>query len=311
MLGLGGWDAVLLEIVMPDLDGIAVLRAIKMDTELRKIPVVMVSGHADANRLATCLDAGADDFLSKPIHPAVLSARVRSAVIRKWQADAERCREAETLEEQARSDQLLHAIFPAYAVDSLRASGTVAPRRYDNVSVIFCDIVGFTSHCEHHAPEVVVAYLDELYRAFEAVCEAVGVEKIKTIGDAFMAAAGLDHRSSDTAAAAMACARAFVAAAATSSAGWQVRVGIATGPVVAGVVGGAKYAYDLWGDTVNTAARIESLAQPGEVWCCETTRRAAGEAERVEFAGNVTPKGKGRIKVYRVTRPSRPVRDEE
>ncbi len=301
MIRIANWDAIMLDIVMPGVDGIEVLRAIKTNPALRRIPVIMVSGHTDTARLATCLDAGADDFLNKPIDPAVLQARLRGNILRKLFADAERVRLRELRDEQERVDRFLHASFPAHTHESLRSFGHIAPRKHAEVSMVIANVLGFSRYCETHAPEVVVTYLDDLVRRFEAVAAEHGVEKIRTVGGRFIGAVGLDDRVPVPARAARDCAAAMVRAASESLAGWQIRVGIATGPVIAGVVGGSHCSYDLWGGTVEVAERVEGVAAPGEVWCCERTWRRTlhDRSESATFAGTVHGPGGERVKLFR------------
>src|SRR6185437_16076716 len=130
------------------------------------------------------------------------------------------------------------------------ASGRLRPRRHEDVAVLFCDIVGFTEYCDRNPPETVVANLESLVDHFEAIVERHGLEKIKTIGDAFMATAGLMRYIDNPALAAADCGLAMVDAAKSHEAGWQVRIGIHCGAVVAGVLGKKSFVFDLWGDTV-------------------------------------------------------------
>lgn len=301
LVRLANWDAILLDIVMPGLDGVEVLRAIKANPSSQRIPVIMVSGHTDSARLATCLDAGADDFLQKPVDPAVLQARLRGNVLRKLLADAERDRVRELHDERERVDRYLYASFPAHTHQALREVGHVAPRKHAEVALVVANVLGFARYCETHAPEVVVTYLDDVVRRFEAVAADHGVEKLRTTGARFVGVVGLDDRVEQPARAARACAAAMVRAASTSLAGWQVRVAVATGPVIAGVVGGSQHAFDLWGTTVEVAERIEGLAAPGEVWCCERTWSASqGDGnDHATFAGTVQGAAGSRVKLFR------------
>src|SRR5262249_6483626 len=146
-------------------------------------------------------------------------------------------------------------ILPAPAVSELKATDRILPRRYEGVAVMFTDIVNFTAYCDAHEPEDVVSNLQLLVEACESAAASHGLEKIKTVGDAFMAAAGLLTPHDDPVMATVRGAFAMAEAARQVPAGWRLRVGIHLGPVVAGVVGRSKFTYDLWGDTVNVAAR--------------------------------------------------------
>src|SRR5262249_6090088 len=160
---------------------------------------------------------------------------------------------------------LLHAILPAPIVAELTATGAVQPRRRDRVGILFADIVGFTSYCERHAPEEVVEHLRRLVDAFEETAALHGVQKIKTIGDSFMAAAGLLEEVDNPVLPCVRSAREMIARAKELPPHWDVRVGVHAGSVVAGLLGSRQYLYDLWGAAVNTAARVEALGVPGAV----------------------------------------------
>ena len=163
------------------------------------------------------------------------------------------------------ADELLHALLPKKAADEIRSIGTVIPRRYENVAVLFCDVTNFTSYCDKHEPEDVVSRLDALFVIFERVAARHGLEKIKTIGDGFMAAGGLLQEIDDPIGSAVRCGLEMASTLIDARLGWEVRVGVHAGPVVAGVVGQERYQFDIWGDTVNVAARMSDKATPGRV----------------------------------------------
>ena len=200
-------------------------------------------------------------------------------------------------EQRRRSDRLLLSILPASIAERLKASSDVIADRIDEVTVIFVDVVGFTTLAASVSPESLVDLLDEIFRRFDHLAERFGVEKIKTIGDAYMAVVGLPEPRADHAFAAAQFALAAKAAlaeyAAESGRAIQVRVGISSGTVVAGVIGTRKFAYDLWGDTVNTAARMESHGVPGQVQVSESTFVKLRDRYRFEPRGVIDVKGKG------------------
>src|SRR5262249_17995347 len=136
---------------------------------------------------------------------------------------------------------------------------------YPNVAVLFADLVGFTAYCDERDPDEVVAVLQQLFEGYEQLLLDHGLEKIKSIGDAIMATAGLLRRNDNPALDCIRCGLAMRDAARALPVPWEVRVGIHVGPVVAGLVGKRQYAFDLWGDTVNTASRVETHAAPGDI----------------------------------------------
>jgi class 3 adenylate cyclase len=205
-------------------------------------------------------------------------------------------------EQRARADALLHVILPDAVVAELTATNAVRPRRFDDVAVLFADIVGFTPYCERHEPEEIVTNLQALVVGQEDAALRHGLQKIKTIGDSFMAAANLLAPHADPVGASVRCGLEMIAAAEALDTGWTVRVGIHAGPVVAGVFGHRQYLYDLVGDTVNTAARMESNGVPGAVTLSSTAWKRLGGRAEGESLGTVNVKGKGRLELVRFTR---------
>ena len=173
--------------------------------------------------------------------------------------------------EQQRSEELLLNILPKPIAKELKDSGKATAKRYEDVSVLFADFKGFSTLAHTLEPEALINLLDEAFRAFDEIVERHGLEKIKTIGDAYMCVAGLPEPQADHAARAVRCAldmQAYLA----DSPNFSARIGIHSGPVVAGVVGRDKFAFDIWGDTVNQAARLEVAGQPGRVAISAATR---------------------------------------
>jgi adenylate cyclase len=170
--------------------------------------------------------------------------------------------------EKARSQQLLLNVLPQRIVDRLNAGESRIADRHEDVTVLFSDFVGFTAIAAALTPAVLIEELNELFRAFDAICDANGVEKIKTVGDAYLAVGGLAGSGLDGAIAVGEAALGMLDAVASrkgAAAQWQIRIGINTGPIVAGIVGASKFAYDVWGDTVNVASRLESTSEPGRI----------------------------------------------
>jgi adenylate cyclase len=292
-------DCVLLDVMMPGLDGFEVLRRIRADPERRTLPVIMVSALSELDAVVRGIELGADDYLPKPFEPTLLKARISSCLERKRWADRERAYLAEIERERRRADELLHVILPAPAVRELKETGHVAPRRFEDVAVLFADLVGFTRYCENRSAERVVADLDALLLECERIIAAHGLEKIKSVGDGLIATANLLEPHPEPASAAARCGAELVAAAARHRPGWKLRVGIDLGPVVAGVVGRSKFGFDLWGDTVNIAARLSSFGTDGAVYLSSTAWRRLDGRARGQPLGPVALKGKGEIEVFR------------
>jgi adenylate cyclase len=261
----GPVDLVLLDIMMPELDGYGVLEEMRSDVALRDIPVVMISALEDINSVVRCIELGATDYLTKPFNPVLLKARVDN-LIEKSRYRAQEAAYLDRIEsERRRADELLATVLPRPIVRALKRDGRLTPQRYDDVAVLFCDVVGFTAYSEKNPPETVFAELETLIDRFEEIAAKHGLEKIKTIGDAFMATANLLSELDEPVPAAVACALDMVAAAQEFRPDWAVRIGIDHGPVSAGIMGKTQFQFDVWGDTVNTAARIEEAGRPGTV----------------------------------------------
>jgi class 3 adenylate cyclase len=211
-------------------------------------------------------------------------------------------------EERAKSDALLLNILPAAVADRLKAEERAIADGFGDVTVLFADLVGFTKLSERLTPEALVRGLNELFSQFDDLAEQLGVEKIKTIGDAYMAAAGLagqrDHAAT-MAAMALAMIDRVEAFGARLGEPIAIRIGVNTGPVVAGVIGKKKFIYDVWGDTVNTASRMESHGVPGEVHVTEATKQALGGAFDFEARGPIDVKGKGAMHTWLLRRRAR------
>jgi class 3 adenylate cyclase len=202
--------------------------------------------------------------------------------------------------EQERSEALLLSIFPRAIAERLKISQGVIAERSEEVSVLFADITGFTPTAERLPAEEVVVMLDEIFSAFDELVAGHGLEKIKTIGDGYLVAAGIPTPRTDHAEAAARLALAMRQALAELpvASDLSLRVGIDSGPVVAGVIGRTKFSYDLWGDTVNTASRMESHAPPGAIQVTERTYRRLEDGFVLEQRTGVAVKGKGEMRTY-------------
>ena len=261
----GPVDLVLLDIMMPELDGYGVLEELRTDTALRDVPVVMISAIEDINSVVRCIELGATDYLTKPFNPVLLKARVDN-LIEKSRYRAQEAAYLDRIEsERRRADELLATVLPRSIVRALKRDRRLAPRRHEDVAVLFCDVVGFTAYSEKNPPEIVFAELETLIDRFEEIAARHGLEKIKTIGDAFMATANLLSHLDEPVRAVVACALDMLAAAREFRPDWAVRIGIDHGPLSAGTMGKTQFQFDVWGDTVNTAARIEEAGRPGTV----------------------------------------------
>ena len=205
-------------------------------------------------------------------------------------------------EERARSHRLLLNVLPQPIIDRLNAGESTIADRHDDVTVLFSDLVGFTEISGRLPITRVVGDLTAMFSAFDEHAEALGVEKIKTIGDAYMAAAGIPGTNEDATDAVAALAVTMVRTVRAMGEPWHIRIGIHRGPVVAGVIGRRKFVYDLWGDTVNVASRLETSADPDTIHISDSVAACLGPGFRAEARGEVDLKGKGRVASLRLTR---------
>ena len=203
--------------------------------------------------------------------------------------------------EKKRSDDLLLNILPAEVAEELKDSGTAHARQYEEVSVLFTDFVDFTGMAEHLGPQELVKELNECFTAFDAIIERNGLEKIKTIGDAYLAVCGLPAAHPDHARKTVLAAleiRDLIESRRQQGHYFEIRIGINSGPVVAGIVGIKKFAYDIWGDTVNTAARKEQHGEPGRVNISVTTYKLIKDEFSCTARGKVVAKHKGQVEMF-------------
>ena len=294
------FDLVLLDVEMPELDGYGVLAELKRDELLRNIPTIMISGVEELQSVVKCIELGAEDYLPKPFDPVLLRARINASLEKKQLRDSEVALRKQT-------DELLHAILPARIAAELRSFGKVQPRRLENVAIMMGDIVGFTPYCESHDPQEVIADLQIISDEFEEITERHKLAKINAVGDAFMAVADGDSSPKKNVLQCVKCGLELQKAVKNSSTGLEIRIGVHIGPVVAGIVGKKKFLYGMFGDTVNTASRMESNGRPGIVCLSSAAWDLVSDACEGASQGMFEVKGKGKMEVFFVSevRPQR------
>lgn len=302
MLNNGSIDVVLLDLVMPGMDGIDVLAAILADPKLRDVPVLMVSAYSDVEHIARCIRLGAVDYISKPFDAVILNARVRNCVERRRSRSLEANYLAAIELARDRSRSLIYTMLPVPIADRMLNGEPTIADVFENATVLFADICGFTKIAGEVSPREVLHFLNGLFSAFDRHTAAHGLERVKTIGDAYMAVAGvpspcLDHARN---AANLALALRDEAPRWRMPNGQPVRlrIGLHAGPVIAGVVGETRLHYDLWGDTVNVASRMESHASPGTIQITSTLRDQLGAKYTCEARGLVEVKSKGPMELF-------------
>jgi adenylate cyclase len=295
-------DLVLLDLMMPGMSGYEVLTRLKADLRHRDLPVIMISALSELDSVVRCIEAGAEDYLAKPFNPILLRARVGSSLEKKHLRDRERQMVEALRAEKERSEHLLLNILPQAIVTRMNGGETVIADHLPDVTILFADLVGFTRIASAMAVADLVRMLNGLFSEFDRLAIEHGVEKIKTVGDNYMLAGGLPDPHADHACAVAGMAVAMLAAVERTSRDFgvplQMRIGIHSGEVVAGVIGTHKFVYDVWGDAVNVASRMESHGVPNRIMISAATHARVRGRFRAEPHGMVEVKGKGLMETF-------------
>jgi class 3 adenylate cyclase/FixJ family two-component response regulator len=325
-------NLVFTDINMPVMDGLTLLSNIKRNENLPK--VVVISAYGDLKNIRTAMNLGAFDFVTKPIDFGDLEITMNKAVneierlketidlknrhenlrIEKEQLIKhqnqileikveERTRELQ--EEKNKSDKLLLNILPADTANELKLNGFAKPKHFDKVTVLFTDFKNFTSISEKLTADELVEEINFCYSNFDRIITKYGIEKIKTIGDSYMCVGGLDGDDNavvNTVKAAIEI-RDFMELEKSRRMNkgefyFDIRIGLHTGPVIAGIVGIKKFAYDIWGNTVNIASRMESAGESGKINVSGETYELIKNSFECEYRGKVMAKNKGDIDMY-------------
>lgn len=299
------FDLVLLDVMMPELNGYEVLERMKADQRLRHIPVVMISALDDIESIVRCIEMGAEDYLTKPFNPVLLKARVGASLEKKRLRDQEQEYLQQIELEREKAEHLLLNVLPRPIAERLKADARIIADSFAAVTVLFADLVDFTALSSQVAPHELVELLNTIFSHFDSLAEQYGLEKIKTIGDAYMVVGGLPEPRPDHAVAVAAMALDMQAVVTELRTELRLpvalRIGMHSGPVVAGVIGVKKFSYDLWGDTVNTASRMESQGLVDAIQVSAATYELLHHAYHLTARGSILVKGKGEMQTYLLT----------
>ncbi len=275
-----GYDLMLLDIMMPEVDGFEVLQIMKADAALRELPVIVLSAIHEMDAIIRCIKMGADDYLPKPIDLTLLRARVTASIQKKRLRDREK--------------QLLLNILPPRIAEELTEKGFVEPRHLDEVTIVFTDFVKFSRITKQLSAGDLVSLLNICFTEFDHIVARRRLEKLKTIGDSYMLVGGLESTAAshpvDAVLAAIEIVNTVKHFAVPEGVELEVRVGIHTGPVVAGVVGVHKFAFDVWGDSVNYSARLEQSSEPNRINISSATKEMIDGFFDCEYRGQVRTK---------------------
>jgi adenylate cyclase len=285
-------DLILLDIMMPGIDGFETCRRIKASTVWREIPIIFLTAKTQTADIVRGFEVGAVDYVAKPFNAHELLARVRTHL---------------ALDRLNRENlRLLLNVLPAPIADKLKKQTGIIAERFDDVSVMFADLVGFTPMSARLTPAELVEMLNHVFSDFDELAGRHGLEKIKTIGDAYMVAGGLPEPHPDHLGAMASLAlemQESIRRSGPQFGGLSLRIGLHAGSVIAGVIGIRKFIYDIWGDTVNTASRLESHGAPGRAQVSETVFQRLQSGFDFEPRGTIDLKGRGSVNTYFLIAP--------
>ena len=296
------FDLVLLDLLMPGMSGYEVLCRLKSDPQHWEIPVIMISALDEIDSVARCIEVGADDYMPKPFNPVLLRARIDGCLEKKRLRDREKSIMQELRSEKEKSEALLLNILPKSIVARLQRGEKVIADAVPDATILFADLVGFTNLSARLSAVRLVELLNSLFTDFDRLSRQFGLEKIKTIGDAYMVAGGLldaqpDHVDA-VAELSLAMLESVREAGRRIDEPLQIRIAIHTGPVVAGIIGTHKFIYDIWGDTVNTASRMESHGANNEINVSVATYLRLRDRFVFQPCGIIDLTGKGPMEAF-------------
>jgi adenylate cyclase len=270
LVGSETFDLILLDLIMPEMSGFEVLRRLKAAQHSGDIPVIVISALDELDSVVRCIEAGAEDYLTKPFNPILLRARIGASLEKKWLRDREKQFVADLQQEKARSETLLLNILPRSIVDRMRNGEMVIADSISEATILFCDLVGFTTLSADLTAGRTIDFLSRIFSEF--------AERFATLAPRMLESVS--------------------AIADTTGLELKARIGIHSGPITAGVIGTHKFVYDVWGDTVNTASRMESHSLPGRIQVSAVTRVLLGDRFKLEPRGLIDIKGKGMMETF-------------
>lgn len=303
------FDLILLDIMMPGMDGFEVCRRIRSDPLAVDIPIIFLTAKTNKQDIVAGFELGAVDYVTKPFNGPELLARVKTHLQLK-RARAELQSANLVLErvnrqiniEKAKSDGLLLNILPARVADELKEKGSVEPETFPEVTVFMSDIAGFTRMAAQLTPKALIDELNFIFTGFDNIMERHDCERIKTLGDAYLAVCGMPQTDPQHAVKITRAAHEILdfmmERNKNSDIEWQIRIGIHTGEVIGGIVGVKKYIYDVFGDTINIASRMESNGIPMRINISETTYSLVKDSFPFEEREPLEVKGKGKMRMY-------------
>ena len=300
-------DLILLDLIMPEVNGMDLLKTLKDDNNTYHIPVIMLSALDEIDTIVECISMGADDFLIKPVNRILLHARLNNALEKKYFHDKEIKYQKQIKIEQEKSDKLLLNILPESIAERLKNGESLIADDFEDSTVLFADLAGFTKLSSTISATDVVMQLNSIFSLFDGMLIKYSLEKIKTIGDCYMLAGGLPkpdkNHAYSVARMALEMLDIIKEINTKTNQSLKVRIGINSGPVAAGVIGKEKFIYDLWGDTVNVASRMETFGSNSKIHVSANTYLQLKDYYNFTKRDKINIPGKGTMQTYFLNSP--------
>jgi len=298
-------DLIIMDWEMPKMNGIDALNLLKRKEQTKDIPVIISSGFSDSINVQQALEAGAIDYIRKPIDPIELIARVRSTITLSTSFRALKQKQMELEEERYKVERILKGLLPENILNEIKETGTSKPKRYKNASVMFTDLVGFTKKTTCMSPKRLISELNDIFSSFDKIIKKYNCTRIKTIGDAYLAVSGLkennENHAKDLIHAAIDFRQFILERNIINPIKWEITTGINSGDVIGSLIGVENYLFDVFGENVNTASRIQSYCKPMKIAVSESTFKLTREEFSFESEGKVSLKGMKEIELFHVT----------
>lgn len=284
-------DLILMDVMMPVMDGFEASAIIRKNPDTKHIPIIFLTGLCDVENERKGFESGATDFITKPVQPDIVKARISTLLALK--------------EEKRKTEALLNVLLPKRVIEQLVETGKYEPEQHKNTSILFCDLVDFTRISAEMSPNELVQELSDIFSEFDAITAAYGGTRIKTMGDGYMAVTGLENKTDKHAENLVDIGLNFIKylndRAMSSGINWKCRIGINSGEITSGIIGQSRFQFDVVGDNVNIASRIESISKEMTVTVSEKTKDLLPEDKyRIEGIGDVELKGKGAMSLFKV-----------
>jgi DNA-binding response OmpR family regulator len=297
-------DLIIMDWEMPGMNGFDALQLMKKNERLNSIPVIMSSGFSDSSSVKKALDAGAIDYIKKPIDRIELIARVKSTLRLTNSFNELRQKKNELTKEQLKVERILKGLLPQKILNELKETGISKPKRYKCASAMFTDLVGFTQKTTTMSPKRLINELNDIFSSFDKIINKYNCTRIKTIGDAYLAVAGLpeidENHAKHLIQAAIEFRQFILERNMTNAIKWEITIGINSGDIIGSIIGLENYLFDVFGENVNTASRIQTHCSPMCIAVSGCTYNLTCNDFFFKKEGTFTLKGIKKIDIYHV-----------